>query len=77
MERIIGITDVIFRNSKAAKIELECVYIFYDDRNADKCTRIEVSNYPQIDCETIKEYIDECSVPLQPLMISLIRQLML
>ena len=65
MEKIIGITDVIFsNNNKACKIQLECVYVFYDDRNDYKCTRIESNDYHEIDCESIKEYIDRYSVPL-------------
>ena len=65
MEKIIGITDVIFsNNNKACKIQLECVYVFYDDRNDYKCTRIESNDYDEIDCESIKEYIDRYSVPL-------------
>lgn len=65
MERIIAITNIIFQGNKAKKIELEVVSVYYyKDGVDDKSTKIDISNYLEIDIEKVKEYIDEYSRPL-------------
>ena len=65
MERIIAITNIIFQGNKAKKIELEVVSVYYyKDGDDDKSTKIDISNYLEIDIEKVKEYIDEYSRPL-------------